>query len=77
MEHNIDKLIEIVKGKSAKRLSAFLECVVQEIDLLKVEDEKGYSLLHIATFKKFSNDFEQIICSYVKKQTDNDHTQLL
>jgi len=35
---------------------------------MKVEAENGYSLLHLAAFKKFSNDFEAILLDRIKQQ---------
>jgi len=53
---------------------------------MEIEDDRGYSLLHMAAFKRFSNDFESLLCtqikklgaedgaflSYLNKQTNND-----
>ena len=66
-EQKIEQLIALVKGRSARSLRAFLDSEIKDIDLLKVEDERGYSLLHLAAFKKISNDFESIILEYAKK----------
>jgi len=35
---------------------------------MKIEAENGFSLLHLAAFKKFSNDFEAIILARIMKQ---------
>lgn len=59
-----EELISLVKGRSARSLKAFLDSEAKDIDLMKVEDERGYTLLHLAAFKKFSNDFELIILQY-------------
>lgn len=66
-EQKIEQLITLVKGRSAKSLRAFLDSEITDINLLKVDDEIGYSLLHLATFKKISNDFESIILEYARK----------
>ena len=52
-------------------LKAFLDSEVQDIILIEIEDDRGYSLLHIASFKRFSSDFESILCSHIKKQGAN------
>ena len=72
-----EQLINLVKGRSAKALKAFLDSEVKVINLLKVEDDKGYSLLHLAAFKKISNDFESIILEYANKQIDKDKSKLV
>ena len=71
-QRKIDKLIDLVKGKSARSLRAFLDSELNKLDLMSIRDEKGYSLLHLAAFKRFSNDFEQIIVSYVRQQAEGD-----
>jgi len=35
---------------------------------MAIEDDRGYSLLHMAAFKRFSNDFESLLCAQIKKQ---------
>lgn len=58
-DQKLEQLITLVKGRSARSLRAFLDSEVKDdINLLKVEDERGYSLLHLAAYKKISNDFE-------------------
>ena len=66
-DQKTEQLITLIKGRSARSLRAFLDSEIHEINLLKVEDEKGYSMLHLAAFKKISNDFESIILEYAKK----------
>ena len=34
---------------------------------MQVDDESGYSLLHLAAFKKISNDFESILIEHANK----------
>ena len=57
----------MVKGKSTRELKKFLDSELIGFKLNKVEDERGYTLLHIAAFKKFSSEFEQIICNAIRK----------
>ena len=64
----IEKLIDLVKGKSARQLRSFLDREVEELNLMAIEDERGYSLLHLAAFKKFSSDFESILLDAIKKK---------
>ena len=62
-----EQLINLVKGRSARSLKAFLDSEGKGLDLMQVEDESGYSLLHLAAFKKISNDFESIIIEHANK----------
>ena len=62
-----EQLINLVKGRSARSLKAFLDSEANDIDLMQVEDDNGYSLLHLAAFKKNSNDFESIIIQRASK----------
>lgn len=65
-----------MKGKSAKSLQAFLDSELKGVKLIEIEDERGYTLLHIAAFKKFSNDFESILCGAIRKQKCSDEEML-
>ena len=58
-----ENLITIVKGMSTRALRNFLDSELKGIRLIDVIDERGYTLLHIAAFKKFSMDFESILCN--------------
>ena len=62
-----EQLINLVKGRSARSLKAFLDSEVKGLDIMQVEDESGYTLLHLAAFKKISNDFESIIIEHANK----------
>ena len=75
-QQKTEELISLVKGRSARSLKAFLDSEAKDIDLMKVEDERGYTLLHLAAFKKFSNDFELIILQYANMQNGNDEKKL-
>jgi len=68
----VEALITLVKGKSAKSLQNFLDSELKSLKLIRVEDERGYSLLHIAAFKKISADFESIVCAAIRKQNCSD-----
>ena len=61
-----EQLINLVKGRSARGLKAFLDSEVKGIDLMQVEDESGYSLLHLAAFKKIIGISKNIL----EKQTE-------
>jgi len=43
---------------------------------MQIEAEKGYSLLHLAAFKKLSNDFEAILLARIRQQC-SDQNQIL
>ena len=68
----IEQLIHLVKGRSARSLKAFLDSEAEDIDLMQVNDDRGYSLLHLAAFKKISNDFESIIIDYAGRSSDQE-----
>ena len=64
------KLISLVKGHSGKKLQIFFES--QDFStanpmLETVKDERGYTLLHISAYKKFSNDLELILLNKLKE----------
>lgn len=42
------------------------------IRLIDIVDERGYTLLHIAAFKKFSSDFESIVYTAIRNQGSNE-----
>lgn len=84
-----EELIKLVRGKNSKKLKVFLDSLdltESNIDLMSIEAENGYSLLHLAAFKKFSNDSEKLILAkiqnacpdpaplleYVNRQTANE-----
>ena len=61
----------MVRGKNSRKLKLFLdspELAESKLDLMSVEAENGYSLLHIAAFKKFSNDSEKLIIDKIKSE---------
>ena len=68
-------LIEIVRGRSANRLMHYFntdpEYLVSRVNLMQVFDSEGFSLLHIAVFKKYSGDVEKALLSQIK-ETCND-----
>ena len=63
---DIDKLIALVKGSNSRKLRSFLEEDQKGIQLTEVTDKRGYTLLHIAAFKKYSG-FESILCDSISK----------
>ena len=63
----METLFTLVKGKSARELKRYLDSELLGFKLIKVIDERGYSLLHIAAFKKISAEFEQILCNAIRR----------
>ena len=64
------KLISLVKGHSGKKLQTFFDS--QDFStanpmLETIKDERGYTLLHISAYKKFSNDLELILLKKLKE----------
>lgn len=78
VEQPVESLIALVKGSSDRSLKAFLDSnVPKHIKLSEVVDERGYTLLHIAAFKKFSADFESTLCDAICKQLNGNQDELL
>ena len=77
LTNNSDQLIALVKGSSARNLRSFLDEELKGIKLTEVIDERGYTLLHIAAFKKFSSSFESILCTAIRKQDNASQSELL
>ena len=60
-----------MRGKNANRLLSYFnadpEYLSSRVDLMQVYDSEGYSLLHIAVFKKFSGDVEKVLMNQIKE----------
>ena len=58
-------LTELVRGRSSGRLQRYFdadaEYLVSRVNLMQVVDSEGFSLLHIAVFKKYSGDVERVL----------------
>ena len=59
-------LINLMKGRSLTKLIDFFskdaDYLVSRVNLMQVyEKETGFSLLHLAVFKKFSGDIEKVL----------------
>ena len=64
-------LTELVRGRSSGRLQRYFtadpEYLVSRVNLMQVVDSEGFSLLHIAVFKKYSGDVERVLLKQIKE----------
>ena len=64
-------LTELVRGRSSGRLLRYFdadaEYLVSRVNLMQVVDSEGFSLLHIAVFKKYSGDVERVLLNQIKE----------
>ena len=64
-------LTELVRGRSSGRLQRYFdadaEYLVSRVNLMQVVDSEGFSLLHIAVFKKYSGDVERVLLQQIKE----------
>ena len=65
-------LITLMKGRSLTKLIDFFskdaDYLVSRVNLMQVyEKETGFSLLHLAVFKKFSGDIEKVLLNQIKE----------
>ena len=64
-------LAELARGRSSGRLQRYFnadpEYLVSRVNLMQVVDSEGFSLLHIAVFKKYSGDVERVLLNQIKE----------
>ena len=66
-----EALVELVRGRSSSRLVGYFntdpDYLVSRVNLMQVVDAEGFSLLHIAVFKKYSGDVEKALLTQIKE----------
>ena len=64
-------MIQLIRGRRASKLIDYFskdaEFLVSRVNLMQVFDNEGFSLLHIAVFKKFSGDIEKVLLNQIKE----------
>ena len=70
-QETVSSLLSLVRGRSSTRIRSFFRedpsFCRGKANLMQVVDSEGFSLLHIAVFKKYSGDVERVLLQQIKE----------